>query len=497
MEKKPCLLKHKIFDVVVLPFLLLPLCVFSLSFTHSLMHAEYASYTTDEYIDEQWAISQIELDKAWKICTGSENVKVGIIDSGIDGLHEDLVDNINTTLSTSVSPYYNTGLVDTVGHGTEVAGIVGASGDNEIGVSGVCWDTDLVSIKVANQNGGVDEDAIADAINYATLNNIPIINISIAGGYYNSDIDEAILFYPGLVVCAAGNWGVNLDDDFFNIHAYPACLVNYKIISVGNSTTSDAKATNSNYGMTSVDLFAPGTTIMTTTPGDYGCDSGTSFAAPMVSGVAALLLSIDPTLTTLQLKNAIMNGVDTISGLYYYCLSSGRLNAYKAALNVIPSIPVQPTPETYPSSISYSKILRLDCNNAHYTLSFSGPSHYRLTLYTNINDTPIFSSEYTDSNVHNVNFTCRQEETIFVKVDNLSGANGSFNANISNVTQHNYSRHMYFDSNYHRSICLCGAYIFEEHIYQLGNNNCIICTPLLLNGLSESNESDITVLSYD
>lgn len=309
-----------------------------------------ASTTPDDFYytnGTQWAINKIQLPRAWDITTGSSTVKVAVIDSGIDGDHPDLSSKIDTDMCHDFTGGYGQAVgvpTDDRGHGTKVAGIIGASGDNEIGITGVCWNVSLVSLKVLDSNGyGYSSNAMR-AINYADSQEIPIINFSV--GWYDDDdhsndvtpqqerydyaLGTVINLYSGLFVCAAGN--DNQDNDEYDFAPGNYNLNN--MITVGSTTSYDAKSWFSNYGKTKVDIFAPGSEIYTTTSdGEYGYDSGTSLSAPYVAGVAALLLSMDSSLTTAELKEAILSSVDVISGLDDYCVTGGRLNAYKALIS--------------------------------------------------------------------------------------------------------------------------------------------------------------------
>ncbi len=303
--------------------------------------------TPSEYIgvlDDQWYIDTINLPEAWDIETGSASIQVGIIDTGIDASHPDLVDRVNTTLSKSFLVYYpsaTSGLV--YDHGTHVAGIIGAETDNG-GVAGVCWDVELISLRVdrASQPGDIpgrpylDGVALVSAVQYASEIGIDILNFS--GGYYTwstamISMAAQIENFDGLFVCSAGNDDKNTDIELF----YPSSNRFGNLISVGASTNDDRKANFSNYGVSTVDIFAPGVGIHSTVFNNvHEYLDGTSMSAPIVAGVAALLLSIHPELSPEELKAIIMSSVDVIyddNGNNVFgdlCVSGGRINAYKA-----------------------------------------------------------------------------------------------------------------------------------------------------------------------
>ena len=286
--------------------------------------------------DYKYEIPLTSIDKAWELSKGSASVAVGIIDTGIDFTHPDLTANCDQALSADFSGDGLGAAHITSDHGTRIAGIIGAVANNQIGITGVCWNVKLVSLRVVTmtEDGsmGASSGAIGDAINYAAQNNIPILNISLAGKEIDLYLKTAIKNYPGLIVCAAGNDGKNIDAAGEAV--YPACNNRQNILTVGNSSSFDGMYITSNYGATSVDLFAPGIAIKTTDL-DHGYSpcSGTSFAAPVVAGVAALIKSYNPALTTDQIRRCIMRNVDKSSVFSGKCVTGGRLNAYNALLD--------------------------------------------------------------------------------------------------------------------------------------------------------------------
>lgn len=300
----------------------------------------------DTYYSSQWALAKIKMPQAWDIETGRSRVIVGVLDTGIFGLHPDMESRLLVNKSrdfTSGSAATVSVLEDPNGHGTGVASIIGAIGNNGAGIAGVAWNIRQASLRVLRSDGKGYSSWAAAAINYATSAGIPILNMSIAwdinnAHYYNVFLDTCISNYPGLVVCAAGNESANLD---LTYSVHPADMSASNIISVGSSTQNDTKSSTSNYGATAVDIFAPGEGIRRCkTNGGYTTaefiseNSGTSFAAPHVTGVAALMLAECSSVSTARMKSVIMNTSDYFSALSSYCVCGGRLNAYKALNNV-------------------------------------------------------------------------------------------------------------------------------------------------------------------
>ena len=301
----------------------------------------YYAIPNDPYFSlNSSAYSLVSLQSAWDISTGSSNVKVGIIDSGINPHYTDLIAHYDHSLSQTFSEDGITANIDNLGHGTSVASVLGATNNNSHGTTGICWDLKIVSLKVANADGTFTTASVASAINYANNNSIPIINMSI-GFHYDLAIKTAIDNYYGLVVCAAGNEGRNIDS-FYS--CYPASFDCDNILSVGSCSNYDTISGFSNVSAEHVDVFAPGENIAAVYP-CMGCQSdnhisqnlhkcsGTSYSSPFVAGIAALLLSKYPYLSANDIKNTIVNNVDESQNYSYLCTSGGRVNAYKALMN--------------------------------------------------------------------------------------------------------------------------------------------------------------------
>lgn len=314
---------------------------------------ECTATPNDMYYSYQYALDKIDAEQAWDHARGNNNVVVGIIDTGIDGTHPDLFDNLWTNPNPNEYGYINdihgynfheksggtpTDIGLSKGHGTHVAGIVGAKGNNEIGVCGINWNVSLAWLGIGMEGSkSLSSSAAIEALNYANLHDILITNSSWGSAYYSTALKNAIENYRGLFIAAAGNDGQNIDKN----PIYPAAYDLPNIISVANTNSSDQLSSTSNYGQSSVDIAAPGSSIYSTCiDSTYVYKSGTSMAAPQVAGVAALLKSEYPNLTTAQLKSAILDGADPIPQLDGKVATGGRLNAYKALQAVQSNIDV-------------------------------------------------------------------------------------------------------------------------------------------------------------
>ncbi|MEZ6090531.1 MAG: S8 family peptidase [Pirellulaceae bacterium] len=228
---------------------------------------------------------------------------------------------------------------DTLGHGTHVAGIIGASGNNQAGVTGVNWRSSLMSLKFLDQNNQGDLASAIAAINYATMmrsdyqTNVRVLNNSWGQpGSPNSLVQDAINDAGDagiLFVAAAGNGnvlgqGVNNDAVPF----YPAGYESANVIAVAASDGDDRLASFSNFGPSTVDVAAPGVAIRSTLPGGrYGEANGTSMATPFVAGTAALVWASQPQATVAEVRDALLGSVDAKGSLTNLVSSGGRLNA--------------------------------------------------------------------------------------------------------------------------------------------------------------------------
>ena len=225
-------------------------------------------------------------------------------------------------------------------HGTHVSGTVAARGGNGIGVAGVCWNIQLISVKFLGRNGGTTANAIK-AVNYVTdlkaRHGLKIVatNNSWGGGGFSQGLSDAIQNAGSaniLFVAAAGNSGANIDIT----PSYPASYSLDNIIAVAAIDKSGNLASWSNYGSTSVDLGAPGVGIWSTVPNkksqsSYSSYSGTSMATPHVTGAAALYAAAHPTATAADIKQAILSSTVPTASLSGKTLKGGRLNICSAS----------------------------------------------------------------------------------------------------------------------------------------------------------------------
>jgi hypothetical protein len=269
-----------------------------------------------------WNMEKIKLREAWDITRGNSSITVGVIDSGIDHTHPNLAPNVDTSLGYNFALDTNNAK-DEYGHGTFVAGLIGAVGNNDHNMFGIAPKVTLIPLKVKSPNGSLLSSNIVKAINHANSHKIDILNYSNGNTKKNQAIENAIRAYNGLFVNSAGNNGQNIDIQPY----YPSSFNIPNMIVVGNSNQQDERRATSNYGKSTVDLFAPGTYVTSTSMGGgFSTSSGTSFSAPHVTGAAVLALSMNPSLTPIELKTKIIDDVNWVFSLSNLCVSGGRLN---------------------------------------------------------------------------------------------------------------------------------------------------------------------------
>lgn len=322
-----------------------------------------ASLPNDPQFADQWALNNLGQDggtsradidalEAWLKTTGSDEVVVAVLDSGVDYTHADLRANM-WIRPESIPAYtddelgtYNdlngfngtdkvTDPMDDNGHGTHCAGIIGAKGNNGIGIAGINWKVKIMPLKFLGPGGSGSTDDAIEAINYAIDRKKNGVNIRVISASWGSTSkskaledtiraagDAGILF-----VAAAGNDGSDNDG---RPH-YPSNYDLPNVISVAALDRNDQLATFSNFGVKTVHVAAPGKDILSTWLNDeYREASGTSMATPYVSGVAALIIANEPTITLVKLRERLLKSVDKIDALNGKVASGGRICAANA-----------------------------------------------------------------------------------------------------------------------------------------------------------------------
>jgi subtilisin family serine protease len=325
----------------------------------------------DPDYEDQWhlqAAAGVNGPDAWDMQTGSADVVVAVVDTGVDTDHEDLADNIWVNPGEIADNDHDddgNGYVDDVNgydfadndsdpnpspdginndsfggidngvtHGTHVAGIIAAVGDNGVGGSGVAWHTSIMAVRVLDDEGSGTDADIAEGIIYAADLGVDIISMSLGGYGSTSVLEDAVEYareHGVLVIAATGNDDVNIDDNPF----YPACYTG--VVGVAATDDQDNAAWFSNFGSGCTDISAPGDTIYSTLytddpthdfTDDYGYMSGTSMATPVVSGVASLVKANDMSLTADEVSDVVTLNAEDIGLTDDY--GRGRVDAYLA-----------------------------------------------------------------------------------------------------------------------------------------------------------------------
>jgi subtilisin family serine protease len=360
--------------------------------------------------------ANLKADLAWEKKRDCRTIRIGVLDSGIDVNHPDLKENINTSISknfaterrlqavcsitsgdslsenvplTVTESKYN----DDSGHGTHVAGTIGAVGNNETGVSGVCWKAEIVALRVANSCGSADRSALLAAINYAKNQKIRVLNISMGSPVSSnkeaealaSNVVKSFLDSGGLIIAAAGNSKKDISVEGEPV--FPASLEFKSLLTVASLNADNNLSIFSNYAPQKVHVAAPGEMILSTYPSTkpsvkifeiaellkdtepkmatsfkdalkaipstgYEMLSGTSMAAPHVSGAAALVWSLNPALKNTEVASILLDTSDIVSTLTDKVANGRRINLKRAVQSVLGyQIEMSSSPETKNSDV--------------------------------------------------------------------------------------------------------------------------------------------------
>jgi serine protease len=303
--------------------------------------------------------ADIDATLAWNLATGHAATVVGVVDTGVDYNHPDLLGNIWSAPSSFTVTIGGTNITCPAGshgfnaitfscdplddhdHGTHVSGTIGARGNNGTGVAGVNWTTSIMGLKFLGSNGSGSIVGAINAIDFAIRTkqafgataaaNVRVLSNSWGGGGFTQALLDKINEANNnrmLFVAAAGNANSNND----SVPAYPANYNAPNVVSVAATDNRDLRASFSNYGATMVDLAAPGVNVLSTVRNNgYSFFSGTSMATPHVSGVAALALSAC-WMETATLKSLLLGTVDPVASMSGITVTGGRLNANKALI---------------------------------------------------------------------------------------------------------------------------------------------------------------------
>lgn len=279
------------------------------------------------------ADADVDIEAAWTVSRGA-GVTVGVVDSGVDTTHPDLAGQLVSGQNFVADAQGASDVTDGHGHGTHVAGTVAALSGNDEGVSGAAPLAKVQPLRALNAQGTGSTAVVAAAFDYAGDQGLRIVNASLGSATPTSVERLAITEHPNtLFVVAAGNSTLNVDGA--GTTSYPCRYTYVNVLCVGASTDADAVASFSNYGATSVDLFAPGELIWSTYPvakpePSYVAMNGTSMASPLVAAAAALIVSAHPDWTAAQVKAALLSSADHPTGLAGVSVTGGRLNAARA-----------------------------------------------------------------------------------------------------------------------------------------------------------------------
>ena len=299
--------------------------------------AQALSVADDPYHSDgsEWHLNLIAAPAAWEISTGSADVAVAVIDTGVTASHPDLQGKVLAGYDFVAN---DSDASDEHGHGTSVAGLIGASTNNSIGMAAVAWANPILPVRVLDASGSGSYSAIISGITWAADNGARIINLSLGGTYSSQALQDAVDYAwnkKAVIIAAAGNNG---NDVAF----FPAACRN--VVAVSATTSTDVRPGWSNFG-TYVDLAAPGESVLTLYGAEsYAYRSGTSFASPIAAGVAALMASVNPQLSNTTIVDLLLTNSDDIGEAGYdVYFGQGRVNAWRAVTAAKEFIPPDTT----------------------------------------------------------------------------------------------------------------------------------------------------------
>ncbi|GAB3798953.1 S8 family serine peptidase [Virgibacillus kimchii] len=270
----------------------------------------------DLHPEQAWHYEMVNAPEAWDTTNGSSDVRVAVLDTGIDHNHQSLRDLVRTDLGGNFVGGSST--MDYQGHGTHVAGTVASYGS----VSGVMQEATLIPVKVLGDDGSGSIFGIIEGVLHSVSVDADVINMSLGGGGYNQSFDDAVQTAVNagtIVVAASGN-------EYQSSISYPAAYES--VIAVGSVTSNKSRSPFSNYG-NGLDLMAPGSNIYSTVPNNgYNSLSGTSMASPHVAGVAGLLRAADPDASVAEVRDAMNNTAEEVGSAFEY--GNGIVDAYAA-----------------------------------------------------------------------------------------------------------------------------------------------------------------------
>ena len=415
----------------------------------------------DTLYTDLWGLPNINAEQTWNITTGSPSVIIAIIDTGIDWNHPDLASNIwnNTDEDcTDGTDEDGNGYIDdcrgydfvnvtsgctdndctlednnptdAFGHGTHVAGTVGAISNNGVGVTGICWNCSLMAVRAgykdSSNQGSLAVSDVVQALNYATINNATIISMSF-GGSDSATVQAAIndSYNNGtILVASAGNDGTNTKK-------YPCAYTN--VICVAATDSDNTSASYSNYGNW-INLSAPGTGIWSTYYNDtYASQQGTSMSTPLVAGAIGLIKTLFPNKTQIQIENTLNN---TGTSVDFNGFNLSRINIYSAILSYDNILPIVNLTSPLDNSVNLTQNQTFVCNVIDWQLDNITFQIWNSTnlYYNETRDVSgmISSQEFnlTDIPYNNYKWNC----LAYDEKNNFANAGSNFTLIIGNIT---------------------------------------------------------------